>query len=180
MCGQSLSYTMEVPSLWEVPEIAEYLNEDRTAACREVIGLIKSLFWFDWYDDIAEAIDDPAFTIHDEVDSFPQGQISPMTLGLAAPYLESDIAVPVFSAGMPHTISLRSVHNCLLSRTNIKSGSNETIKPLHLAWRHRDTLTETNRYNVGGKRNRHDSIRVETTRRLIAEGERAAKDDQNW
>ncbi|KAG2026794.1 hypothetical protein GB937_001584 [Aspergillus fischeri] len=37
---------------------------------------------------------------------------------------------------------------------------------------------KTNRYNLGDRRNPHDSIRVEITRRFIAEGERAAKDEQ--
>ncbi|KAI9929445.1 hypothetical protein ASPWEDRAFT_69331 [Aspergillus wentii DTO 134E9] len=54
-------------------DIAEWLDEDGTRRGTQFIGPIKSLFWIGGYDELVQAVDDPAFTIEDEVQIIPGG-----------------------------------------------------------------------------------------------------------
>ncbi|KAI9933552.1 hypothetical protein MW887_008025 [Aspergillus wentii] len=53
-------------------DLSEYSDDDGGRECAFFIGPTKSLFWLAGYDELVEAIDDPAYVIQDEIRVIPQ------------------------------------------------------------------------------------------------------------
>ncbi|KAJ9267610.1 hypothetical protein DTO212C5_5849 [Paecilomyces variotii] len=54
------------------PELAEFLDPEVTRT-KQMIGSIRSIFWLYGYKDLVELVDDPAYSLQDEIVAVPQG-----------------------------------------------------------------------------------------------------------
>jgi hypothetical protein len=115
-CGQSLSYTIEVPSLWEVPEIAEYLDEDGTVVPFGLQGMARERCGKrgEFIDNAIETVRTPMaelLTIQNNL-RFPY---RPSEEGCYTQYPERSAIIPKRPFTWPAAIATRKQHDTMLT-----------------------------------------------------------------